>query len=93
MPQKQIAGAQLEQLAEAAAKKLSKELGELVQCEYRGQGHGSKKKPKYRAEPSEWKVPEGERHSQTRITFAFKRAQEPEHWHLTEQESFCVDSV
>ena len=91
MPPKQIARAQLEQLAEAAAKKVSKELGEVVQCEYRGQRYGSKSHPKYRVEPSEWRVPEGERHSRTLITFAFKLAGQPERWHLTEQESVLYD--
>ena len=90
MPPKRISRADLEKLAEAAAKKLGKDLGQVVQCEYRGQRYGSQSNPKYRVEPSEWKVPEGKRHSQTLITFALNCAEQPERWHLTEQESVFV---
>ena len=94
MPPKQISRADLEKLAEAAAKKFSKDLRQVVQCKYRGQRYGSQSNPKYRVEPSEWKVPEGERHSRTLITFALNRAEQPERWHLTEQESvFCTRSM
>ena len=72
--------AELDKLAAAASKRLSKEFGEVVLCTYSGQRYGTDDDPKYRRNPSEWEVAEGERHSQTVITFAFQRGGEEAPW-------------
>ena len=79
--------ADLEKLAAAAGRLLSKEFGEAVLCKYRGQRCGPDGDPEYRRAPAEWVVADGGRHSRTVITFAFQCGGDEAPW--TTQETAC----
>ena len=91
MPPKQITRRALEKLAARTARLLSNARGETVLCEYWGQPYGPKAHRSYRADPQEWHVPFGQRHSQTPIAFAFKRGGVDAQWELNVQP--CYNAV
>ena len=71
MPPKQITRSALVKLAARTARLLSHARGETVLCECWGQPYGPRAHRRYRADPLEWHVPFGQRHSRTPIAFAF----------------------
>ena len=70
---------------EEAAKKLSKELGVEVRCDYLGQPNGLVKKRNYRREPADWRVPAGEWRSQQTVSFVWVFDGDEDNPHVTEQ--------
>ena len=87
MAPKAIALKQLQKIAVVAAVSLSKQFGQTVRCKYLGQLYGPRSRPKYRSDPETWVVEDGERHSQTVITFAFQRGGDDAEW--TTREVAC----
>ena len=60
-------------------------------CQSWGQPYGLKSSRRYRAEPDDWHVLAGQRRSQTRIAFAFKRGGVDATWEVHTQR--CCDAV
>ena len=82
MPPKQITRSALDKLAARTARVLSNARGETVLCEYWGQPYGPRAHRRYRADPLEWHVPSGQRHSRTPVAFAFKLGGLDAQWEL-----------